>query len=71
MRIIFNIVLQVQQSNVMLERLWLELRMENDLLNAHNLEWFRLFVASQAPLASLDQHIVVSVTVNWGKLKTR
>jgi hypothetical protein len=37
--------------------------MENYFLNAHNLEWLRFFVASQTPLASFDEHIIVSMTI--------
>lgn len=46
----------------MVECVGLELWVEDDALNANDLEWFWLFVAAQSPFSGFDQHIVVAVT---------
>lgn len=61
--VVFDVIFQVQQCDVMVERLRLILRMEDDLLNADDLEWLWLFVASQSPLSSFNKNVVRSVPV--------
>lgn len=63
MSVVFDVIFQVQQCDVVVERLRLILRMEDDLLNANDLEWFWLFVASQSPLSSFNKNVVRSVPV--------
>lgn len=63
-RIVFDVVLQVKNCDIMIEAVGLELRMEDDSLNANNLERFWLFITSQSPFSGLDQNVVVSMAVN-------
>lgn len=61
MRIVFNVIFEVKECNIMFECVAFELWMEDDFLHTNNLEWFWLLVAAQAPFAGLDEHVVVSV----------
>lgn len=61
MSVVFDVVLEVQDGNVVVEGRRVVLRVVNDALNAHDLERLRLFVAAQAPLAGFNQHVVMSM----------
>lgn len=61
MRIVFNVIFEMKECNVMFERVAFELWMEDDFFHTNNLEWFRLLVAAQTPFAGLDEHVVMSV----------
>jgi hypothetical protein len=62
--IVLDVILQVQQCNVILQCFWLILRVENDPLDANNLEGLWLGIAAQSPLSGLNEDIIVTVTVS-------
>lgn len=62
MSVVFDVILEVQDGDVVVEGLRVVLRMADDALNTHDLERFRFFVAAQAPLAGFNQHVVMTMT---------
>lgn len=61
MSVVFDVILEVQDGDVVVEGLWVELWVADDALDAHDLERLRFFVASQAPLAGFNQHVVMTM----------